>query len=33
MSAVRNRVTARRFFEEGWNHRDFAVFDEVLAPN
>jgi steroid delta-isomerase-like uncharacterized protein len=33
MSVDRNRATARRFFEDGWNRRDFAVFDEVLAPN
>ena len=29
MSVDRNRATARRFFEDGWNRRDFAVFDEV----
>jgi steroid delta-isomerase-like uncharacterized protein len=33
MSVDRNRATARRFFEDGWNRRDFAVFNEVLAPN
>ena len=33
MSVDRNRAMARRFFEDGWNRRDYAVFDEVLAPN
>jgi steroid delta-isomerase-like uncharacterized protein len=33
MSVDRNKATARRFFEEGSNRRDYAVFDEVLTPN
>jgi predicted ester cyclase len=33
MSVDRNAATARRFFEDGWNRRDYTVFNEVLAPN
>ena len=33
MNVDRSKAAARRFFEDGWNRRDFAVFDEVLAPD
>jgi steroid delta-isomerase-like uncharacterized protein len=33
MSTEDNKALARRFYEEGWNKGNLAIFDELLAPN
>ena len=33
MSTEKNKATARRAIEEGWNQGHVAVFDELNAPN
>ena len=33
MSTEDNKATTRRFFEEGWNHGNTAVFEEILAAD
>jgi hypothetical protein len=32
MSVDRNRATARRFFEDGWNRRDFWLQQVGVIP-
>jgi steroid delta-isomerase-like uncharacterized protein len=32
MSLDENKATARRYFEEGWNRHDFAVFEALFDP-
>jgi steroid delta-isomerase-like uncharacterized protein len=31
--AEANKALARRFYEQGWNQSNMAIFDELLAPN
>jgi steroid delta-isomerase-like uncharacterized protein len=31
MSTEQNKANVRRFFEEGWNQGNMAIFDELLA--
>lgn len=33
MSTEQNKMLARHLFEEVWNHKNFAVLDELVAPN
>ena len=33
MLAEANKALARRFYEEGWNQGNLAIFDELFAPN
>jgi predicted ester cyclase len=33
MSTEENKATVRRWIEEGWNQRNWAVFDELAASN
>jgi steroid delta-isomerase-like uncharacterized protein len=33
MSTEENKAIVRRAIEEGWNHGNVAVFDELCAPN
>jgi hypothetical protein len=32
MSTEENKELVRRFFDERWNHGNFDVYDEMLAP-
>ena len=32
MSTQENKELVRRFFDERWNHGNFDVYDEMLAP-
>jgi predicted ester cyclase len=33
MSTEENKANIRRWTDEGWNQRNWAIFDEVAAPN
>ncbi len=33
MSTEDNKALIRRFIEEGWNQKNAAVFDELVAPD
>ena len=33
MSTAKNKELVRRFFDERWNHGNFDVYDEMLAPS
>jgi len=33
MSTEENKELVRRFFDEPWNHGNFDVYDEMLAPS
>ncbi len=33
MSAAENKELVRRYFDERWNHKNYAVIDELLDPS
>jgi predicted ester cyclase len=33
MSTAENKELVRRFFDERWNHGNFEVYDQMLAPS